>query len=201
MELTRLDWPIMQNVAVHFARAFFDYPLFICYHPSHEWRIRHFTAYCELGLRYAIRYGEVYNTPDLKGTIAWFPPGKTHINSWLYLREPLFFHQAILMGWKVLSRITACEDYAAQVHEEIMPSPHWYLWALAVDPICQGQGLGTLLMEPGLARADQQGLPIYLETHDQNNVAYYQKRGFELLRSERVPGVDLPFWCLVRQPA
>jgi hypothetical protein len=201
MELIRPDRSQLKTAAVPFARAFFDYPLFICYHPSHEWRTRHFTAYCELGLRYAFRYGKLYTTPDLKGTICWFPPGKTHINSWLYFKDPLFFHQAILMGWKTLSRITTCEDYAAQVHGEIMPGPHWYLWALAVDPDCQGQGIGVWLMEPGLWLADQQGLPIYLETHDINNIAFYKKRGFELIRSECVPGIDLPFWCLVRQPA
>jgi hypothetical protein len=55
-------------------------------------------------------------------------------------------------------------------------------------------------MEPGLARADQQGLPCYLETHDEKNIPYYQKRGFELVRAEHVPGVGLPFWCFVRQP-
>ena len=81
-----------------------------------------------------------------------------------------------------------------------MPCPHWYLWGLAVDPDCQGQGIGSWLMKPGVKRAAQQGLPIYLETHDEKNVPFYQKRGFNLVRSERVPSANLPFWCMVRQP-
>ncbi len=52
----------------------------------------------------------------------------------------------------------------------------------------------------GLVRADQQGLPTYLETHDMQNVPFYRKRGFELVRSESVPGIGFAFWCLVHQP-
>ena len=48
-------------------------------------------------------------------------------------------------------------------------------------------------------KADQEHLPIYLETHAEQNVAYYQCLGFSLLRQTEVPGYDLPFWCMVRQ--
>jgi GNAT superfamily N-acetyltransferase len=200
MEIIRLDLSLVQQAADVYSRVFFDYPQFVCYHPNRDWRTQHFTDYCEVGLRFALRYGEVYSTPDIKGLIGWFAPGLTHFTTWMYLKIPGFLHQAILIGWKNLSRITACEDYAAKVHGEIMPGPHWYLWGLGVDLDRQGQGIGTQLMEPGLTRADQQGLPTYLETHDEQNIAYYQKRGFELVRSERVPSIDLPFWCLVHQP-
>ena len=200
MELIRLDPSKSHEAAVCYARAFFEYPQFVCYHPSREWRTRHFTAYCDFGLKFALRYGEVYATPDVKGLIGWFAPGKTHFSNWMYATTPGFFSMAWLMGWNNFSRSMACEDYTAKVHGEIMPGPHWYLWGLAVDPDCQGQGMGTELMQPGLARADQQHLPCYLETHDEKNIAYYQKRGFEMVRSERVPGMDLPFWCFVRQP-
>jgi ribosomal protein S18 acetylase RimI-like enzyme len=200
MEQIRLNTSQIKQAAVIYSRAFFDYPQFTCYHPSRDWRTRHFTSYCELGLRFALRYGEVYTNGDFKGIIGWFAPHRNHFTSSMYLVIPEFYRQAILIGWKNLSRITACEDYAAKVHGEVMPEPHWYLWGLAVDPDYHGQGIGTQLMEPGLKRADEQGLPTYLETHDEDNIAYYQKRGFELVRSEHVPGIGLPFWCLVHQP-
>ncbi len=200
MEVIRLDPSKKQQGAVIYSRAFFDYPQFVCYYPSRDWRTRHFTAFWEVELTFALRYGEVYTTLDLKGIIGWFPPGKTHFTTSMYLKVPGFLHQMILIGWKNLSRITACEEYASKVHGEIMPGPHWYLWGLAVDPDYQGQGIGTRLMEPGLAKADQQGLPTYLETHDDKNIPFYQRRGFELVRSESVPGVNLSFWCFVHQP-
>jgi len=200
MEVIRLDPSKKQQAAAIFSRAFFDYPQFTCYHPSRDWRLQHFTEYCAMGLGFALRYGEVYTTLDVKGLIAWFAPGKTHFTSAMYFVVPGFLHQTILIGWMNLSRITTCEDYSAKVQEEVVPGPHWYLWGLAVDPDYQRQGIGSRLMEPGLIRADQQGLPTYLETHDEKNIPYYQKHGFELVRSERVPGIDLPFWCLVRHP-
>ncbi|MBN1335548.1 MAG: GNAT family N-acetyltransferase [Deltaproteobacteria bacterium] len=199
--LIRPERSRLKEVSGPFARAFLNYPLFVCYHPSQEWRERHFAQYCQMGLRYAFRNGDVRTTPDLKGTIIWFPPGKTHIHSLGYLEDPLFWYQAMLMGWKTLSRISTCEACAARVHQEIVPGPHWYLWALAVDPDSQGKGVGNDLLAPGLERADQQGLPVYLETHDFDNIAYYQRHGFEQIRSEQVPGLDLPFWCLLRPPA
>jgi hypothetical protein len=51
-----------------------------------------------------------------------------------------------------------------------------------------------------LERADARRLPCYQDTHDQKNVAFYSKRGFELVRSENLPGYDPSFWCMVRQP-
>jgi len=200
MEQTRLDRSKVKPAADIYSRAFFDYPQFLCYHPSREWRMRHFTDYCEVGLRFALRYGEVYAIPDFKGVICWFAPHQNHFTTAMYLTTRGFIGQSILIGWKNLSRILACEEHAAKAHREILPGAHWYLWGLAVDPEYQGQGIGSRLMEPGLKRADEQGLPTYLETHDEQNVAYYQKRGFELRRAECVPGVGLRFWCLVHQP-
>ncbi len=59
--------------------------------------------------------------------------------------------------------------------------PHYYLWGLAVDPNHQVKGIGAALMLPVLTQADAQKVPIYLETHDEKNVSYYQKHGFDLI--------------------
>jgi ribosomal protein S18 acetylase RimI-like enzyme len=201
MEIIRLDQSQKQKAAMLYARVFFDYPQFVTYHPSLEWRKRHFTTYCEFGLKTAFRYGEVYADPDLRGVICWFPPENTFISTMKYLKVPGFIPLVRLVGLKNFSRIITCEDYSGKVQRDIIPGPHWYLWGFAVDQDFRMRGIGSSLMEPGIARADQQGLPIYLETHDENKVPYYQKRGFELIRSERVPKIELPFWCLLRQPA
>jgi hypothetical protein len=127
MELIRLEESMLQQAVVSFALAFLDYPQFACYFPSQDWRIRHFTGWCLVGLRFAHKYGEVYATPDHKATICWFPPGKTHFTNGMWLSTPGFLKTAIMIGWKHLSRVTTCEDYASKVHEETMPCPHWYL--------------------------------------------------------------------------
>jgi GNAT superfamily N-acetyltransferase len=53
--------------------------------------------------------------------------------------------------------------YADEIHKRIMPDPHWYPVVLGVGPACQGQGIGSALIQPVLKRADADGVPCYLE--------------------------------------
>jgi len=71
---------------------------------------------------------------------------------------------------------------------------------LAVDPGQKAKGIGAALMLLVLAKADAQKLPVYLETHDENNVRYYQKHGFDLLHAVSIPKYGLPIWCMLREP-
>jgi predicted N-acetyltransferase YhbS len=77
---------------------------------------------------------------------------------------------------------------------------HYYLWGLAVDPSQKAKGIGAALMQPVLAKADARKMPIYLETHDEKNVQYYQKYGFDLIHTVRIPRYELPVWCMLREP-
>ena len=81
-----------------------------------------------------------------------------------------------------------------------MPQPHWYLWALGVDPVYQGQGIGGSLLEPALAQAQDAGIPCYLETQTEGNTTFYRKQGFELFHEADFSEVNLHLWFM-RKPA
>ncbi|WP_026360374.1 ribosomal protein S18-alanine N-acetyltransferase [Amycolatopsis nigrescens] len=51
---------------------------------------------------------------------------------------------------------------------------------IAVDPACQGQGIGTALLGALLARADELDAPVFLEvrTDNQAALALYDRHGF-----------------------
>jgi ribosomal protein S18 acetylase RimI-like enzyme len=82
--------------------------------------------------------------------------------------------------------------------------PHeakWYLDYIGVDPLQQGAGLGSALMHYGLARADEAGLPAFLETATPRNVAYYTSFGFRVLDTAWAPGGGPQIWFMRRDPS
>ena len=79
-----------------------------------------------------------------------------------------------------------------------MPSPHWYLSAVGVDPARHGEGLGSALVRRGIERAERDGRPIYLETGTESNVRFYERLGFEVLEQSVATGLELPVWLMSR---
>lgn len=75
--------------------------------------------------------------------------------------------------------------------------PVWYLPFIGVDPAHQGRGIGGRLLAAGLARADRDGLPAYLEASTPRNRALYERHGFEVLAEVRAAGSP-PLWPMMR---
>jgi len=76
--------------------------------------------------------------------------------------------------------------------------PHVHLDPLAVDAHLQGQGIGTLIMQEHCRRLDGPREIGYLETDKLENVRFYERFGFEVIREEPVIGV--PNWFMRRAP-
>ncbi len=183
-----------------YARAFFNYPEMVSHWPDPKRRGRYLEWYLGCAINYGIRYGEVYTTPDVAGLAIWLPPGHTQFSIWRFIRSG-FLLTPFLMGIRrSFTEVMREGDVLQKAHAEIAPGPHWYLWGLAVDPEQQGRGIGTVLMQPVMQRADAQQLLCYLETHDEKNVAFYLKRGFALVRTQQIPGTELRFWSFLREP-
>ncbi len=199
MEIIPLDPLRKKQAAAVYAHAFFDYPQFVCYFPDRAWRTRHFHDFVETWINYALRYGRVDVTPDVTGVACWLPPGKTRTSNLGFVLTGAAIWP-FRIGWKNCSRMLAYEQYAEGIHKKLGPGPHWYLWGLAVDPPFQGQGIGTRLLQPVLRQADQHGLPCFLETHKAENVPFYEHSGFRVCYTQSIPGLDLPFWCMLRMP-
>lgn len=78
--------------------------------------------------------------------------------------------------------------------------PHWYLAVLGADPAAQGQGHGAALLRSGLARADEAGLPVYLESSKPENLPFYEHFGFTALGEVQLPGGGPTLWVMRRAP-
>lgn len=102
-------------------------------------------------------------------------------------------------GWSRLGRLAALRT-AMDAHHP-MDRRHLYLWLLGVSPQVQGHGVGSRLLAAGLARADAQGLPAFLETSTEANVALYRRHGFEVIEHYLVRPDSPPTWTMWREPA
>ena len=200
MEIIKLNPDNKKKAAAVVASAFFNYPMFTFYFPDEKRRAKELPWYMEQVLKCALSYGEVYTNPECSGVIFTLPPGHTKISQWEYMRNG-FLLTPIVLGLKDFARSQECEAFVAETHERLMNSRlHYYLWGLTVDPKVKGMGIGSALLKKALEIADAAGMPMYLETHDEKNVAYYEGKGFKLISNEKFPHFDLDIWCMVREP-
>ncbi|HVM09100.1 MAG TPA: GNAT family N-acetyltransferase [Acidimicrobiales bacterium] len=85
----------------------------------------------------------------------------------------------------------------AQVVDHHPTDPVWYLPFVGVDPLRQGAGIGSELVRAGLARADADGLPAYLEASTARNRALYERFGFDVVGEIRAADSP-PLWPMLR---
>jgi ribosomal protein S18 acetylase RimI-like enzyme len=180
-------------------RAFLDYPLMIYANPQLARRRRGVTTLYGAIVRDTLRHGEVHVSAGLEGACCWLPPG---VGLPTFAREvragmlglPLGF------GWAGFQRLVNFDQVQRRLHQQYAIGPHWFLATIGVDPAHQGRGIGSALMAPVLARADEQRTPCYLETHTTGNVRLYERHGFRVMEHIENP-TSVPLWAMLRPPA
>ncbi|HTP78101.1 MAG TPA: GNAT family N-acetyltransferase [Rhizomicrobium sp.] len=123
----------------------------------------------------AIPFGEVWMSSDGNVCAAWLPPGTAASPGgfWEQMRLlPLFVR---LCGFPRLMRGSAMADAMEKNHPH---EHHYYLAFIAVAPRLQGMGLGGAMLEATVKRADQMGVPAYLENSNPRNTKLYERAGF-----------------------
>jgi len=200
-ELIRLDPTQRDRATEVLVQAFRGDPIdaYIC--PDDVERVRSMRGLWDAVIGFTRVYGEAWTTPEVNGVACWLSPGHAEVNFRRMLRTGLALPRALMRFDRGARRRTMDVTHRMdRAHERVMPGPHWYLWALGVMPAAQGQGIGSRLMQPVLARADAVGVPCYLETGTERNVAFYRKRGFEVATAEDVSGNGLMMWTMIRKP-
>jgi ribosomal protein S18 acetylase RimI-like enzyme len=77
--------------------------------------------------------------------------------------------------------------------------PHWYLPMIGADPLQQGKGYGSALLQYALSICDRDGKLAYLESSNPQNISLYQRHGFELTGTIQV-GASPPLFPMLRRP-
>ncbi|MBA3507352.1 MAG: GNAT family N-acetyltransferase [Betaproteobacteria bacterium] len=139
--------------------------------------LMHFPRFVKAFEGGAFAHGSAYCVDGYAGAALWLPPEVQPDEDALI---------ALVQG-------TASEQSRKHVFEVLEqmgryhPSePHWYLPLMGVDPVHQGRGLGSALMQHALIPCDRDRKLAYLESTNTKNIPLYERHGFELLGTIQV---------------
>ena len=197
--ITRLDAANYARARQTLGRAFFAYNLMVYVAADNARRRRGATTVYGSILADSFRHGEVYITEDGTGVACWLPPGCGVPGLWRQIRAGMLAIP-LQFGPVGFRRLVAYDNASRNMHHAHAPMPHWYLFAIGVEPECQGQGIGSLLLSHMTARADAAGAPCYLDTHQAQNVRLYERHGFVVAERRTPAGHPIPVWAMVRRP-
>ncbi|WMJ74660.1 GNAT family N-acetyltransferase [Cytophagaceae bacterium ABcell3] len=138
----------------------------------------------------AIKRSTAFYIDGYAGAALWMPPSV----------EPDFETLTDLVEKNIPSEIKPDLFSIFEQMGEAHPSePCWYLPMLGVDPVRQNQGLGSALLNHGLAQIDEQGGMAYLEASSLRSVPLYERHGFKVI-GEIQSGSSPIMYPMIRKP-
>lgn len=131
----------------------------------------------------------------LAGVAAWVPPESAPAGRRARRLAQIASLQVRMLFPRAAVRLHAGFEALAASHP---PERHWYLAFVGIDPRRQRRGLGRSILEPVLARADDQAVPCYLETPFPDTRAFYETLGFEETAELHPVAGAPPIWTMTR---
>jgi hypothetical protein len=185
------------------AEALHDDPFHRWLLPNHRLRTSKLRRALELDVRHRLNGVSIPFVVRHAGIAFWRPPGAVQPPRSVSARVARTYVR-MTGQHPILSRRIA--------HQELVrrPSaPHWHLDLLAVDPGHRRDGIGRMLMDAGLERADADGVGAHATTRDPGSGPFFESLGFAEVGRVDVPGAPVvsmlwrpPFPSdLERQPA
>src|SRR5215207_2053425 len=183
------------QLAAMLARAFHDDPVMAWFMRNEDRRPRYAARFFAWQLHRLLGQEQVHVSIDGNAAALWALPGRWRESTWQALQ---LFVALVPALWPHLPSAARGVDRVERCHPA---EPHLYLAALGTDPPAQGHGIGSALLGPGLELCDREGLPAYLESSKERNVAFYSRFGFRVTEEVRLPGNGPQFWLMWRDPA
>lgn len=156
-------------------------------------------AYLEYRVRYGIKYGQVYTTSEkFEGVVIWIPSFHADYSYWKSLKSG-GIKMVLKLGLKIINQLKSMNRYAKELRENLVEEPHWNLSPIGVKPEYQGKGSASKLIRPFLKYLDTQQISCFLETMTQENLAIYERYGFDVVGEIKIPNTELINWGMLRK--
>jgi ribosomal protein S18 acetylase RimI-like enzyme len=177
------------------SRAFYNDPYYVHIMPNDKKRISQIQWWMRILLKYTQKNGTIYVTADYAGIAMWLGPNNPTLDN-----IQLALAGLILYPFKIgIRSFINMLDVSTQWEKEHgkQNKKHYYLMVIGVDPDVQRKGIGSQLMEDILTKADNEKLDCYLETVTSENLLFYQKHNFEIVKNEKF-GHGYQYWIMKR---
>jgi GNAT superfamily N-acetyltransferase len=166
------------------SRAFFDDPFFTYLLPDDEMRRSRLPYFFRAVYSHMGEHGRIVtvrNEADEPiGVAAWLTTGGYPLPIKVQLSQ---MPSSLRAFYRRPRSVLAGNKYMAALVRAHRKDPQWYLMVLCADPPAQRSGVGTMLLERAFAQIDAEGVGSHLETPRFDNVAYYQRFGYELIET------------------
>lgn len=175
--------------------AFMTDPAFRYILPSDAARAKMLPKFFTLMVDDDAAAGKVMRSAGDQAAALWRNPGMAKDNR--RTSFSLLLNMIRLFGF-ALPRANRCAD-ALTAH--LPDGRYHYLHFVGVRSVDQGKGWGGAIIRDGLAHADADGLPTWLETATPENVPLYQRLGFVTQVEWNILNGGPHFWGMMREPA
>jgi ribosomal protein S18 acetylase RimI-like enzyme len=120
-------------------------------------------------------FGDVWLTDDRKAcALVLYPDQKKTTFKSIYLDIKLIFQAITLTG------ISKALNRESQIKRRKLQVPMMYLWFIGVNPLYQSCGIGSKLLQQVMEEAKRMNRPVFLETSVLQNIAWYERFGFNV---------------------
>ncbi len=180
-----LPLTLVDEAAGLMARAFFHDPLYGFFFPRERTRLAEIRALYRFILRAHLRHAWA-SSEVLEGVAIWEKPYDHGIDLGLWAVKEAWC-LLMTLGVVGLVRVVGFALVSFFWGRKVTGEEDFCLMVIAVDPPCQGKGVGKRMLSDLLAEADEHGRPVYLETQNPANVGLYERWGFHVVGRKR--------WC------
>ncbi len=175
--------------------AFQDDPVWMWVAPDPARRARFLGPTFAQLIRSRVDAGTTWTNGELSGAAVWAEPDTWRARPGEVMRMALPMLRAV-----GASRLRGRLEALSNMERHHPKDPHWYLEVLGADPARRGQGIGSSLLAPMLDRCDTEGVPAYLESSKEANLAFYHRHGFEADEPLTLAPGCPPVWPMWRDP-